>query len=177
MQVEIKITFYEDKNFQGRHYECNGECPDFHTYLTGCNSVKVEGGPWVIYERPNYSGIMYVLTSGDYPNYQKWMGLNDRISSCKAIHVPAGAQYKIQIFDRNDFEGQMFECTEDCPAVMQKFHIREIHSCKVLDGVWVFYEHPNYKGRQYLIEKREFHKPAEWGAVCPGVQSLRRIVE
>lgn len=83
----FQITFYEEKHFQGRRYECDSDCPDFHTYLSRCNSIRVEGGAWVVYERPNFAGNMFVLTHGEYPEYQRWMGLNDRLSSCKAIHL------------------------------------------------------------------------------------------
>ena len=31
-------------------------------------------------------GYQYVLTRGEYPEYQRWMGLNDRLSSCKMVH-------------------------------------------------------------------------------------------
>ncbi|XP_065412291.1 TBCC domain-containing protein 1 isoform X4 [Chrysemys picta bellii] len=172
-----QITFYEDKHFQGRRYECDSDCPDFHTYLSRCNSIRVEGGAWVVYERPNFAGNMYVLTHGEYPEYQRWMGLNDRLSSCKAIHLSSGDQHRIQIFEKGDFGGQMYESTEDCPSVMDEFHIREIHACKVLEGAWVFYEHPNFRGRQYLLEKGEYRKPVDWGAVSPTVQSFRCIVE
>lgn len=81
-----QIVFYEDKNFQGRRYECDSDCSDFHTYLSRCNSIRVESGAWVVYERPNYMGYQYVLTRGEYPEYQRWTGLNDRLSSCKMIH-------------------------------------------------------------------------------------------
>lgn len=81
-----QIIFYEDKNFQGRRYECDSDCSDFHAYLSRCNSIRVESGAWVVYERPNYMGYQYVLTRGEYPEYQRWMGLNDRLSSCKMIH-------------------------------------------------------------------------------------------
>uniref|UniRef100_A0A8I3WT80 Gamma-crystallin S n=1 Tax=Callithrix jacchus TaxID=9483 RepID=A0A8I3WT80_CALJA len=82
-----KITFYEDKNFQGRRYDCDCDCADFHTYLSRCNSIKVEGGTWAVYERPNFAGYMYILPQGEYPEYQRWMGLNDRLSSCRAVHL------------------------------------------------------------------------------------------
>lgn len=39
------------------------------------------------YERPNYAGNMYVLTHGEYPDYHHWMGLNDRLGSCKYIQI------------------------------------------------------------------------------------------
>lgn len=83
----LQITFYEDKNFQGRRYDCDCDCADFHTYLSRCNSIKVEGGTWAVYERPNFAGYMYILPQGEYPEYQRWMGLNDRLSSCRAVHL------------------------------------------------------------------------------------------
>ncbi|MCI4378149.1 hypothetical protein PGIGA_G00212670 [Pangasianodon gigas] len=172
-----RIIFYEDKNFQGRCYECDSDCSDFHTYLSRCNSIHVESGVWVVYERPNYMGYQYVLTRGEYPEFQRWMGLNDRISSCKMIHLTSGTQYKLQLYEKADFAGQSFETTEDCPSIMERYRLREVHSCKVLNGYWVFYEHPNYRGRQYVLEKGEYRKPMDWGAVCPTVQSFRRLTE
>ncbi|KAM7132331.1 gamma-crystallin S isoform 1-T1 [Molossus nigricans] len=172
-----KITFYEDKNFQGRHYDCDCDCADFHMYLNRCNSIRVEGGTWAVYERPNFAGYMYILPRGEYPEFQHWMGLNDRLGSCKAVHLSSGGQYKIQIFEKGDFNGQMHETTEDCPSVMEQFRMREVHSCKVLEGAWIFYELPTYRGRQYLLDKKEYRKPIDWGAASPAVQSFRRIVE
>ena len=40
-----------------------------------------------MYERPNFAGYMYILPRGEYPEYQHWMGLNDRLSSCRAVHL------------------------------------------------------------------------------------------
>lgn len=85
--------------------------------------------------------------------------------------------YKIQLYDKRDFSGQVIEATDDCTSVLDKFHWREVHSSRVLGGWWVFYEHPNYKGRQYLLEKGDYRKPTDWGAVCPAVQSFRKVTE
>ncbi|RXM36579.1 Beta-crystallin S [Acipenser ruthenus] len=122
-------------------------------------------------------GYQYVLTRGEYPEYIRWMGLNDRLGSCKMIHFTSSSQYKIQLYDKGDFTGQVFKATEDCPSVMDQFRTREVHSCKVLEGAWVFFEHPNYRGRQYLLQKGEYRRPVDWGAVCPSVQSFRRLIE
>lgn len=81
----LQIIFYEDKNFQGRSYECGTDCPDMHPHFSRCNSIRVESGCWVLYERPNYSGFQYVLTRGEYPEYQRWMGYNDTIRSCRTF--------------------------------------------------------------------------------------------
>ena len=56
--------------------------------ISRCNSIWVESGAWVLYERPNYTGNQYVLTRGDYPDYQSWMGYSNTIRSCRLIrHV------------------------------------------------------------------------------------------
>lgn len=66
-----KIIFHEDRNFQGRFHECDNDSGDLHTYFSRCNSVKVEGGFWVIYERPNFMGYQYVLSPGEYPDHHQ----------------------------------------------------------------------------------------------------------
>lgn len=80
-----QIIFYEDKNFQGQSHKCDNDCSDLHTYFPRCNSIRVEGGFWVVYERPNYMGYQYVLSPGEYPDYQYWLGINDSIRSCRII--------------------------------------------------------------------------------------------
>ena len=83
-----QITFYEDRGFQGRCYECSSDCPNLQPYFSRCNSIRVDSGCWMLYEQPNYSGCQYFLRRGDYPDYQQWMGLSDAVRSCRLIpHV------------------------------------------------------------------------------------------
>lgn len=81
----MQIIFYEDRNFQGRHYECSTDCPDMQNYFSRCNSIRVENGCWVAYEKPNYAGYQYMLHKGEYPDYQRWAGFNDCIRSCRMV--------------------------------------------------------------------------------------------
>ncbi|XP_012696321.1 gamma-crystallin M2-like [Clupea harengus] len=171
-----RIIFYEDRNFQGRHYECSSDCPELSTHFSRCNSIRVESGAWAVYERPNYVGSQYVLTRGEYPEYQRWNGYNDTIHSCRLIRHISGT-YRIRVYERPDFMGQMMEFSDDCPSLSDRFRHREIHSCKVFDGAWVFFEQPNYHGRQYLVERGEFRRFTEWGAMAASVGSMRRVQE
>lgn len=87
----MQITFYEDRGFQGRHYECSSDHSNLQPYFSRCNSVRVDSGCWMLYEQPNYSGCQYFLRRGDYPDYQQWMGLSDSVRSCRLIpHVSPG---------------------------------------------------------------------------------------
>ncbi|XP_067842933.1 gamma-crystallin S-1-like isoform X3 [Heptranchias perlo] len=169
------IIFYEDRNFQGRHHECSTDCADLSSYFSRCNSIRVESDWWVVYEKPNYMGYQYVLSRGEYPDYQRWMGFNDNIRSCRTYPYYRGRSYRMKIYERPDFGGQMMEFTDDCPSVYDRFRSRDIHSCHVMDGYWNFYEQPNYRGRQYFMRPGEYRRFSDWGGISSSIGSFRRM--
>ncbi|XP_077741012.1 gamma-crystallin B [Canis aureus] len=171
-----KITFYEDRGFQGRCYECSSDCPNLQPYFSRCNSIRVDSGCWMLYERPNYQGHQYFLRRGDYPDYQQWLGFSDSIRSCRLIPQHSGT-FRMRIYERDDFRGQMSEITDDCLSLQDRFHLNEIHSLNVLDGCWVLYEMPSYRGRQYLLRPGEYRRYLDWGAMNAKVGSLRRVMD
>ncbi|XP_043931884.1 gamma-crystallin M2-like [Protopterus annectens] len=171
-----KIIFYEDRNFQGRHFECSSDCADLHSYFSRCNSVRVEAGCWMVYERPNYTGYQYFLKRGEYSDFQHWMGFNDCIRSCHFIQ-PYQGSYRMRMYERPEFGGQMMECMDDCPSVYEQYHYQDIHSCNVMGGYWIFYEQPNYRGRQYFLRPGEYRKFCDWGAESSRIGSFRRITD
>lgn len=74
-----------------------------HPHFSRCNSIKVESGCWVLYEKPNYTGYQYVLTRGEYPDYQRWMGYNDTIRSCRTFsYVSKYSIYFCEEYGLND---------------------------------------------------------------------------
>lgn len=83
-------------------------------YLSRCNSIRVEGGTWAVYERPNFAGYMYILPRGEYPEYQHWMGLNDRLSSCRAVHLVS-----LEVVDSLSFPFHSFRLL--CRGVFLRF--------------------------------------------------------
>ncbi|XP_053184252.1 gamma-crystallin S-like [Scomber japonicus] len=175
MEMEM-IVFFEDKDFQGKSYECKGDSVDLHGYIHRCNSVKIEGGWWVMFERSNFTGYQYIIGPGEYNDFHHWMGFNDCVRSCRIIKNAKGP-CKLKLFDRPNFDGQSLELTENMKTFQENWPRREVQSCKVLDGSWVFFEHPNFCGRQYLLEKGEYRHPSVWGALKATVGSIRRIME
>ncbi|KAM8934875.1 gamma-crystallin-3-like isoform 1-T1 [Pelodytes ibericus] len=173
-----KIIFYEDRNFQGRSYECSSECPDMSSYFHRCNSIRVDSGNWILYEHPNYRGHQYYLSRGEYPNFQQWTGFNDSIRSCRLspqVYSGHHGSFRLKIYERENFGGQMMEFTEDCPHVHERFRLHDISSCNVLDGYWMFYEEPNYRGRQYYLRPGEYKKYTDWGAMNSRIGSFKRV--
>ncbi|XP_031438805.1 crystallin, gamma MX [Clupea harengus] len=171
-----KIIFYEDRNFQGRNYECAGDCAEMHTHLSRCNSIRVDSGSFVAYEKPNYMGYQYMLHKGEYPDYQRWAGFNDCIRSCRMV-PPYRGNYHIKIFERSDFGGQGMDMSEDCPDLRERLPSRNISSVNVMEGYWILHEHPNYRGRQFFLRPGEYRRFHEWGSTSPTFGSLRRVTE
>ncbi|KAK2491864.1 hypothetical protein MC885_006397 [Smutsia gigantea] len=202
-----KITLYEDRGFQGRCYECSSDHSNLQPHLSRCNSVRVDSGCWMLYERPSYQGHQYFVRRGDYPDFQQWMGLSDSVRSCRLIphwlelvltkldcmnvlesfhslllssfHFLMGqdGSHRIRLYEREDYRGQMIELIEDCFSLWDRFHFNEIYSLHVLEGSWVLYELPNYRGRQYLLRPGDYKRYHDWGAVDAQVGSLKRVMD
>lgn len=67
------------------------------------------------------------------------------------------------------------ELTSDCPSLCDRFQTNNVNSCKVLDGHWILYEHPQYRGRQFLVRPGEYRRFHEWGSMTPTLGSIKRI--
>uniref|UniRef100_A0A8C8SZP0 Beta/gamma crystallin 'Greek key' domain-containing protein n=1 Tax=Pelusios castaneus TaxID=367368 RepID=A0A8C8SZP0_9SAUR len=133
------IIFYEDRDFQGRSYAVTADQPDMQAHLNRCNSIQVEGGCWMIYERPHYIGHQYFLRKGEYPNYQQWMGFNDSIKSC-CIITPVSP---LLIEKKNHPTNlKMMESFCDNPLLSGEFHHGDTQSCQIFEGDWIFCGQP-----------------------------------
>lgn len=87
--IYLQIVAFEEKNFQGHHYECSSECAELQTQLTLCNAIHVDSSCWMVYEKPNHSDYQDMLHKGEYPVYHDWAGFNACIHSCHM--VPSGS--------------------------------------------------------------------------------------
>ncbi|XP_035030478.1 gamma-crystallin S-1 [Hippoglossus stenolepis] len=171
-----KIIFYEDRNFQGRSHECSSDCADLHSLFNRCNSIRVESGCFMVYEKPNYMGNQYYLRRGEYSDNQRTIGINDCVRSCRMIPQHRGS-YRVRLYERFDMSGQMHELVDDCPNVQDHLSMSDFNSCNVMDGHWLLYDQPNYKGRAHYLRPGEYRRYSDWGGVSPRVGSLRRITD
>lgn len=81
----------------------------------------------------------------------------------------------MRLYDRANMGGKMIELAEDCPDIMDCFYTSDIHSCRVMNGQWLLYEQPNYRGRTYYLGPGEYRKFSDWGGMTPRIGSLKRI--
>ncbi|XP_044200772.1 gamma-crystallin M2-like [Thunnus albacares] len=171
-----KIIFYEDRNFQGRHHECISDCTDLLPYFNRCNSIKVESGCFMVYERPHYMGHQFFLRRGEYSDNQRMIGIAESIRSCRLIPMNRGT-FKIRLYEHPDMSGQMQEVSDDCPNIQDRLRMSDINSCIVVDGHWLLYDQPNYRGRNYYLRPGEYRRYSDWGGASPRIGSLRRITD
>nr|pir gamma-crystallin M2-1 - Petenia splendida x Cichlasoma synspilum [Petenia splendida x Cichlasoma synspilum]AAA50959.1 gamma-crystallin M2-1 [Petenia splendida x Cichlasoma synspilum] len=170
-----KIIFYEDRNFQGRSYECMSDCSDMSSYLSRCSSCRVESGCFVVCDRPNYMGSQYLLRRGEYSDYMSF-GMSDSIQSCRLIPQHQGS-YRMRIYERENFQGQNHELMNDCDNMMDRYRMSDCQSCHVMDGHWLMYEQPHYRGRMMYLRPGEYRSFRDMGMSGMRFMSMRRIMD
>ncbi|XP_042298555.1 beta-crystallin A3 isoform X1 [Sceloporus undulatus] len=77
---------------------------------------------------------------------------------------PQPAQFgpwKITIYDQENFQGKRMEFAASCPSIME-CSFDNIRSLKVDSGAWFGYEHANFCGQQFVLERGEYPKWEAW---------------
>ncbi|XP_074513745.1 gamma-crystallin M3-like isoform X1 [Sebastes fasciatus] len=175
-----KIIFYEDKNFQGRHYETSSDCPELTSFLSRCHSCRVESGCFMVHDRPNYMGNQYFMRRGEYADYMSMMGMSDCIRSCRNIPMVQQqhrGSYKMKIYERENFGGQMHELSEDCDNIQERYRMNDCMSCNVMDGHWLMYEQAHYRGKMMYMRPGEYKSFRDMGFSGTRFMSMRRIMD
>ncbi|XP_028557919.2 beta-crystallin B3-like [Podarcis muralis] len=178
MGPNYKVTLFEMENFQGRKCELMDENPNVtEKELDKVGSIQVEAGPWLGFERQAFSGEQFVLEKGDYPRWDSWSNshCSDSLLSIRPLLIDS-ADHKIHLFENTSYGGRKMEIVEDdVPSLWAHGFQDRVASIKALNGIWVGYEYPGYRGRQYVFEKGEYCHWNEWDASQPLIQSVRRI--
>ncbi|XP_074525768.1 gamma-crystallin M3-like [Halichoeres trimaculatus] len=171
-----RIVFYEDRNFQGRSYECMSDCSDMSSYLNRCQSCRVERGCFIVYDRSNFMGNQHFMRRGEYADCMNMMGMNDSIRSCRMVPMHRGP-FRMMIYERENCNGQMHELTDDCDNVMDRYRMSQCMSCNVMDGHWLMYEQPNFRGRMMYMRPGEYRNFMNMGNNPTRFMSFRRITD
>ena len=90
--VVSQVTFYENDGFRGQSFTSNQPINDFQRFGVNdrASSVEVVGGSWEVCEDARFNGRCVVLRPGRYSSLST-MGLNDRISSGRAVNQASTA--------------------------------------------------------------------------------------
>jgi uncharacterized protein YcfJ len=85
-QALAQVTFYEREDFEGRSFTAGKNIANFARYGFNdrASSVVVLSDRWEVCQNAKYDGRCVVLRPGRYPSLAA-MGLNDRVSSVRAV--------------------------------------------------------------------------------------------
>ncbi|XP_070702948.1 serine-rich adhesin for platelets [Pempheris klunzingeri] len=149
-----EVILYSEPNFQGQcHvFDRNQEAVP-EKFLT--KSCRVSKGSWALYENKQYSGNLYVLSEGEYPNLTSMGCLpGSAIRSLKAVPMTFSVP-SISLFGLECLEGREITTETEILSMVEEGFNNHILSVRVNSGSWVICEHTNYRGRQFLLEPIE----------------------
>uniref|UniRef100_A0A671PB44 Beta-crystallin B3 n=1 Tax=Sinocyclocheilus anshuiensis TaxID=1608454 RepID=A0A671PB44_9TELE len=166
-----------DSHSDGTH-SLQTECKDLiEKNLEKVGSIIVESCPWVAFEQKGFLGEQFVLEKGEYPRWSSWT--NSQSSYCLLSMRPLrvdSADHKLHLFENCSFAGRKMEIVDDdIPSLWVHGFQDHVASAKAVNGTWVGYMYPGYRGYQFVFEHGEYKHWNDWGATEPQLQSIRRV--
>ncbi|XP_071230267.1 serine-rich adhesin for platelets-like [Salvelinus alpinus] len=152
--VRSEVMLYTEPDFQGECHVCDKNQESLSDKLVAM-SCRVVGGSWVVYEGREYSGNLYILSEGDYPNFTS-MGCppNCVIRSLKTVPLVFSVP-SVSLFGLECLEGREITVDTEVANMLEEGYNNHLLSVRVNRGCWVMCEHSNYRGRQFLLEPIE----------------------
>uniref|UniRef100_A0A3Q2GMN3 Beta-crystallin B3 n=2 Tax=Cyprinodon variegatus TaxID=28743 RepID=A0A3Q2GMN3_CYPVA len=176
--VAYKVVVFEFENFQGCKAEFSAECKDVtEKGPEKVGSVIVDSGPWVGYDGHGFKGEQFILEKGEYPRWDTWTNSQRSFSmlSLRPLKVD-GVEHKLHLYENPGFTGRKMEIVDDdVPSLWAHGFQDRVASVKALNGTWVGYMYPGYRGQQYIFERGDFKHWNDWEAPSPRIQSVRRV--
>ncbi|CAI9553997.1 unnamed protein product [Staurois parvus] len=98
------------------------ECPNImERGFRKIRSIKVENGPWVGFEYPEFQGQQFILEKGDYPRWEAWSGntgyRTEHLLSFRPVKCANHSDSKVTLYEGENFQGRKFELCDDYPSL------------------------------------------------------------
>ncbi|NXT85165.1 CRBG1 protein, partial [Zapornia atra] len=171
---KVKVQLFSEPEFKGncQIFEKNTRCMDSFAV----KSSKILDGSCIVYDGEEFSGNQYVLEEGIYPDLTA-MGCSPQavIKSLRIINIEL-SEPCIALFEKVGFQGKKMEFSTEILNLRFLGYNPHIASVQVLGGIWIIYEHSNYRGRQMLLTPNEI---PDWYKVsgCYKIGSLRPLLQ
>uniref|UniRef100_A0A8C8CXR4 Beta/gamma crystallin 'Greek key' domain-containing protein n=1 Tax=Oncorhynchus tshawytscha TaxID=74940 RepID=A0A8C8CXR4_ONCTS len=184
-----QIDLYTEVNGLGRMSSFCDDSIEICSYgnIQNTGSIKVHSGVWLVYSDPGFGGLLAVLEVGEYPCPEAWGFPQPFIGSLKPLKMAL-------VFERPCFEGECVEIDDDMYDFreggdeedgeeeeeeegnpVKRKTLCSVGSLKILRGLWVGYDEPDFEGHQYLLEEGEYPDWREWGGYRDQLLSLRPV--
>uniref|UniRef100_A0A8C7Y2Z0 Beta/gamma crystallin 'Greek key' domain-containing protein n=1 Tax=Oryzias sinensis TaxID=183150 RepID=A0A8C7Y2Z0_9TELE len=140
-------------------------------------SCKVQAGSWLAFEGQDFTGKMYALEVGSYPDLRA-MGCVSKSSSILSLQsiAPEFSLPSVTLFERCGLRGKRVLLTDGTVNLLLAGGSTRVQSVLVEGGMWIVYEEINYRGAQILLKPGEipnWHKFSSWQKIG----SLRPLLQ
>lgn len=180
-QAVAQVTFYEREGFEGRSFTTEKKVGNFERFGFNdrASSVVVVRDRWEVCEDARFSGRCVVLRPGRYPSLAA-MGLNDRVSSVRAVnrnarindnrYAPApvaandhDAAAQVTFYERESFGGRSFT-TEEQIGNFERYGFNDrASSVVVIRNLWEVCEDARFSGRCVILPPGRYPSLASMG--------------
>nr|XP_020443750.1 absent in melanoma 1 protein-like isoform X2 [Monopterus albus] len=150
--AKFKVQLFSEPGFQGSVLILE----DSVASLQGGFSVascKVLAGSWMAFEGLDFTGRMYVLEVGSYPDLRA-MGCVNASPSILSLQT-VGFEFSlpsITLFERCGLRGKRVVLSDGSVNLQLACGCSRVQSMLVEGGMWVLYEGINYRGAQILLK-------------------------
>ncbi|NWR89691.1 CRBG1 protein, partial [Furnarius figulus] len=170
----LKVQLFSEPEFKGncQIFEKNTRCIDSFAV----KSSKILDGSCIVYDQEEFSGNQYVLEEGIYPDLMA-MGCSPQavLKSLRIINIEL-SEPCIALFEKMGFQGKKIEFSTEVLNLQFLGYSPQIASVQVLGGIWIIYEHSNYRGRQMLLTPNEIPNWYKASGYCQ-IGSLRPLLQ
>lgn len=185
-QAMAQVTFYERDEFQGRSFSTQRQIPDFDRFGFNdrASSVVVPRDRWEVCDEVRFRGRCVVLRPGRYASMEA-MGLNDRVSSVRAInsnarveegrYAPLPGSAQITVFEREGFQGRSFTTKQPVLNMARNGFNGRAASMWVVGTPWEVCDDVRFDGRCAVLRPGRYPSLAQVG-VGDRIASVRTVV-
>lgn len=170
-----QVTFYQDNDFRGQSFTAERDVENFQRFgFNNRASVVVQGERWEVCQDAWFEGRCVVLRPGRYPSLAA-MGLNDRVSSARAVgrdERDDGAA-RITFYERDGFQGQAFTADRAVEDFRRSGFNDRASSIDVRSGDWVVCEDARFAGRCVMLQPGRYPSVSAMG-LNDRISSVRR---
>ncbi|XP_032398404.1 beta/gamma crystallin domain-containing protein 1 isoform X2 [Etheostoma spectabile] len=153
--AKFKVQLFSEPGFQGSVLPLEDSVASLQDGVSVA-SCKVLAGSWLAFEGQDFTGRMYVLEVGSYPDLRAMGCVN---ASCSILSLQTvGFEFSlpsITLFERCGLRGKRVVLTDGSVNLQLAGGCTRVQSVLVEGGMWVLYEGINYRGPQILLKPSE----------------------